>query len=124
MTCSTKNSRSKTELQGGAPDLVIKGGTVIPMVEGQEPVLEASVYVVDGRIIDIRKKDVDDFYPEDNMEVIDAEDAIIMPGLINGHTHLAMTLFRGFADDLPLEQWLFEKIFPAEAKFLNPETVY
>jgi len=124
MTCSTKNSRSKTELQGTAPDLVIKGGTVITMVEDQEPVLEASVYVVDGRIIDIRKKDVDDFYPEDNMEVIDAEDAIIMPGLINGHTHLAMTLFRGFADDLPLEQWLFEKIFPAEAKFLNPETVY
>ena len=56
MTCSTKNSRSKTQLQGAAPDLVIKGGTVISMVEGQEPVLEASVYVVDGRIIDIRKR--------------------------------------------------------------------
>jgi 5-methylthioadenosine/S-adenosylhomocysteine deaminase len=47
-----------------------------------------------------------------------------MPGLINGHTHTAMTLFRGLADDLPLKQWLFEKIFPAEAKFLNTDTVY
>ena len=47
-----------------------------------------------------------------------------MPGLVNAHGHTAMTLFRGLADDLPLKQWLFEKIFPAEAKHLNEETVY
>jgi 5-methylthioadenosine/S-adenosylhomocysteine deaminase len=47
-----------------------------------------------------------------------------MPGLINAHGHTAMTLFRGLADDLPLQSWLFDKIFPAEAKHLNPETVY
>ncbi|HKI48126.1 MAG TPA: amidohydrolase, partial [Desulfobacteria bacterium] len=57
-------------------------------------------------------------------ETIDAQNAIIMPGLVNGHAHTAMTLFRGFADDLPLKKWLFEKIFPAEAQFLSPETVY
>ncbi|MFO7970700.1 MAG: amidohydrolase, partial [Desulfobacterales bacterium] len=48
---------------------------------------------------------------------------IIMPGLVNTHTHLPMTLFRGLADDLPLAQWLDEFIFPCEAKYLTPETV-
>ncbi|MBW1862933.1 MAG: amidohydrolase, partial [Deltaproteobacteria bacterium] len=47
-----------------------------------------------------------------------------MPGLVNAHSHTAMTLFRGLADDLPLKQWLFEKIFPAESKYLNSETVF
>ena len=57
-------------------------------------------------------------------QVLDARDCIIMPGLVNAHGHTAMTLFRGLADDLPLKQWLFEKIFPAEAKHLSEETVY
>jgi 5-methylthioadenosine/S-adenosylhomocysteine deaminase len=47
-----------------------------------------------------------------------------MPGLINTHSHIAMTIFRGYADDMPLKQWLFEKIFPAEATHLNPDSVY
>jgi 5-methylthioadenosine/S-adenosylhomocysteine deaminase len=48
---------------------------------------------------------------------------LLIPGLMNLHTHIAMTLFRGFADDLPLHQWLETKIFPIEAK-LTPEAVY
>jgi 5-methylthioadenosine/S-adenosylhomocysteine deaminase len=56
--------------------------------------------------------------------VIDARGTIIMPGLVNAHGHTAMTLFRGLADDLPLKEWLSEKIFPAEAKHLERETVY
>ena len=47
-----------------------------------------------------------------------------MPGLVNVHTHLAMTCFRGLADDLPLMTWLNDHIFPAEAKFISRETVY
>ena len=49
-------------------------------------------------------------------KVIDAEGGIILPGLVNGHTHAAMTLFRGLADDLPLMDWLTEYIFPAESR--------
>ena len=60
----------------------------------------------------------------ENTERIDAENCIIMPGLINAHSHTAMTIFRGYADDLSLKEWLYEKIFPAEAEFLNPESVY
>jgi 5-methylthioadenosine/S-adenosylhomocysteine deaminase len=47
-----------------------------------------------------------------------------MPGLVNTHTHAAMSLFRGLADDLPLSKWLTDHIFKAEARWLNPESVY
>ncbi|ACI19265.1 amidohydrolase [Dictyoglomus thermophilum] len=55
--------------------------------------------------------------------IIDGKNKIALPGLVNTHTHLAMTLFRGFADDLPLEEWLEEKIWPQEAK-LTADDVY
>jgi 5-methylthioadenosine/S-adenosylhomocysteine deaminase len=61
--------------------------------------------------------------PRDGDEVLDAGGAPLVPGLVNGHTHAAMTLFRGYGDDLPLMQWLQEKIWPLEAK-LEPEDVY
>ena len=57
-------------------------------------------------------------------KIIDAADCLVMPGLINGHCHAAMTLFRGLADDLPLMIWLNEHIFPAEAKHVSREMVY
>lgn len=56
-------------------------------------------------------------------KVIDARGCVVLPGLINGHTHAAMTLFRGLADDLPLMEWLEGHIFPAERK-LTGEWVY
>ncbi len=48
---------------------------------------------------------------------------VLLPGLVNAHTHAAMTLFRGLADDLPLERWLRERIWPAEARWVGPELV-
>jgi 5-methylthioadenosine/S-adenosylhomocysteine deaminase len=56
-------------------------------------------------------------------EVIDAAGMPVVPGLVNAHTHAAMTLFRGYGDDLPLMQWLEQKIWPAEAR-LDAEDVY
>ncbi len=55
---------------------------------------------------------------------IDGHDCLAMPGLINAHTHAAMALFRGLADDLPLKTWLENHIFPAEEKWVNGEFVY
>ena len=49
---------------------------------------------------------------------------VLMPGLVNAHTHAAMTLFRGVADDLPLQTWLEREIWPREARFVSPEFVY
>lgn len=54
---------------------------------------------------------------------IDASDQILIPGLINGHTHLGMSLFRGFEDDLPFHDWLFKRIFPMEAELVDEEFV-
>ncbi len=56
-------------------------------------------------------------------ETIDATDRLLVPPMVNGHTHAAMTLFRGFGDDMPLMEWLETRIWPAEAK-LEPEDVY
>ena len=62
-------------------------------------------------------------YSSDDFYIIDASKMAVMPGLINCHTHAAMTLLRGYADDLPLMEWLEKKIWPIEAK-LQPEYVY
>ena len=57
-------------------------------------------------------------------EKIDAAGRIVMPGLVNAHTHIPMVALRGYADDLPLEQWLKDDIWPAEAKEVTAEHVY
>jgi len=106
------------------PDLIVSGGLVLTMVEGEAPLEEGDVLVAKGRIADIRKGEGRQGEYAPDVEIIDARETLVMPGLVNAHTHSAMTLFRGFADDLPLEQWLYEKIFPAESRFLSPETVY
>ena len=73
----------------------------------------------DGRIAEIDA----DVAPTRGDEVVDGTGLAIVPGLINAHTHAAMTLFRGFADDLPLMEWLENHIWPAE-KRLRAEDVY
>jgi 5-methylthioadenosine/S-adenosylhomocysteine deaminase len=61
--------------------------------------------------------------PSPGRQELDAKGGLILPGLINGHSHSAMTLMRGLADDLPLDVWLTEHIFPAERN-LTPQAVY
>lgn len=56
-------------------------------------------------------------------EMINGSGKLIMPGLINTHTHVPMTIFRGYADDLPLHEWLYDYIFPVESEFVNGENV-
>jgi 5-methylthioadenosine/S-adenosylhomocysteine deaminase len=64
-----------------------------------------------------------DVEPADGDEVLDAGGMAVVPGLVNGHTHAAMTLMRGYGGDLPLLQWLQDRIFPIEAK-LTADDVY
>jgi 5-methylthioadenosine/S-adenosylhomocysteine deaminase len=83
-------------------------------------ILKDKYLIIEGTKI----SDITDKLPKDITEVLGGPHDIVMPGLINTHTHAAMSLFRGFADDLPLMTWLNEKIFPAEAKFVDEEFVY
>jgi 5-methylthioadenosine/S-adenosylhomocysteine deaminase len=107
-----------------APDLLIHGGILLSMTEEDEPLQDALISVKDGRIAKIEKVHDSAALNDAGAEHIDATRGIILPGLINAHAHVAMTLFRGYADDLPLRIWLFEKIFPLEQQVLNPQTVY
>jgi 5-methylthioadenosine/S-adenosylhomocysteine deaminase len=102
--------------------VVLRGGMVLTMTGGLEPLQDTDIHISRGVINAIGSR----FSLADppDAEIIDASNCIVAPGLVNLHTHLAMTLFRGYSDDLPLRRWLFEKIFPAEAAFLSPETVY
>jgi 5-methylthioadenosine/S-adenosylhomocysteine deaminase len=102
-------------------DFIIQGGTLISMVEGEPPVEDAAVVIKGDRIIHIQQGSP---LHVSGGETVDARHGIILPGLVNAHGHTAMTLFRGFADDVPLKEWLFKKIFPAESALLSPETVY
>lgn len=111
--------------QESEADIVIEGGLMLSMAEGDHPVENVKVFTKDGIIVSIEGKEaIPDGTQYRSVEKIDATHGIIMPGLINAHSHAAMTLFRGYADDLPLKTWLFEKIFPLEAQFLNPRTTY
>jgi 5-methylthioadenosine/S-adenosylhomocysteine deaminase len=74
---------------------------------------------VDGRIVGLGA----DVTPAPDDEILDATGRVLLPGLVNGHTHAAMTLFRGFAGDLPLMEWLEQHIWPAEAR-LDADDVY
>jgi 5-methylthioadenosine/S-adenosylhomocysteine deaminase len=102
--------------------LVITGGTVVT-VDPAKRVLAPGAVAVDGR----------DIVAVDTAEairarftaatVIDASRSVVMPGLINTHTHAPMVLYRGLADDLALMEWLERYIFPAEAATVTPEFV-
>jgi 5-methylthioadenosine/S-adenosylhomocysteine deaminase len=91
-------------------------GTIITLVEGKE-VIEQGAMGVDGTDITY----IGPVPGEDELasydEVIDCRGRAIMPGLVNTHGHAAMTLLRGYADDLPLQTWLEEKMWPLEARF-------
>jgi len=104
-----------------AADIVIRGGTLLTMVEGESPVEDATVLIKGDRITGILQGESPSLR---GAELIDAAHGIVMPGLVNAHGHTAMTLFRGYADDLPLREWLFTKIFPAESAILDPDSVY
>jgi 5-methylthioadenosine/S-adenosylhomocysteine deaminase len=103
-------------------DLIVRGGTVVTM-DGSRRVLEnAGVAIKGGRIVAIdTAATIDRNYAA--REVVNAAGKVVIPGLINGHTHVPMVLFRGLADDLDLQEWLTKYIFPAEAKNVTEEFV-
>jgi 5-methylthioadenosine/S-adenosylhomocysteine deaminase len=103
-------------------DILITGGTLLTLSRSMDVIEDAAVGISGGKIrFACARADAPAASP---VETIDATGCAVMPGLVNTHTHLPMTCFRGLADDLPLMEWLHEHMFPAEAKHVNREMIY
>ncbi|MDY6793504.1 MAG: amidohydrolase [Thermodesulfobacteriota bacterium] len=102
-------------------DILVSNGIVLTLNTKNLQIKNGSVAIEKDKIVAVGNND--EFATWDVSKVIDATDCIIMPGLINTHTHAAMVAFRGLADDLPLMTWLNDYIFPAESK-LDEDKVY
>lgn len=102
-------------------DILIRNGLVLTMDQDQTMIPDGVVAIQGDRIAAVGGRATAGACRA--LKVIDARGGIIMPGLVNTHTHAAMTLFRGLADDLPLMSWLHDHIFPAEAA-LDHRKVY
>jgi len=103
-------------------DLIVRGGTVVTMDGARRVIEDGAVAVKSGRIVAVgQTADIERSYAA--REIVNAIGKVIIPGLINGHTHVPMTLFRGLADDLDLQEWLTKYIFPAEAKNVTEDFV-
>jgi 5-methylthioadenosine/S-adenosylhomocysteine deaminase len=104
-------------------DTLIAGGRVVLMDEEDTIFTEGAVAITGDHIVavgplaELERQ----FLARDR---IDAPQGLILPGLVNGHTHAAMTCFRGMADDMDLMNWLNHYIFPAEAQNVDPELAY
>ncbi|WP_299342036.1 TRZ/ATZ family hydrolase [uncultured Pseudoxanthomonas sp.] len=105
-----------------ACDLLIEAGFVVPVVPHGAVLEDHAVAVSDGRIVavlpvaDARAR----FAPR---ETVSRPDAVLIPGMVNAHTHNPMTLLRGVADDLPLKVWLQQHIWPIEGAVIGPDFV-
>ena len=103
-------------------DLRLDAGYVVP-VEPARTLRDHALLVDRGRIVGlVPQADADrDYAPREHVVLAQH---VLLPGLINAHTHAAMSLFRGIADDLPLARWLEDHIWPREARSVAPEFVY
>ena len=100
-------------------NILIKNVDILSMDGNETDIYNSNIYIIDDKIEyignEIENREVH--------RVVDGKNKLAMPGLVNSHTHIAMSLLRNYADDLPLQTWLNEKIWPIEAK-MNGEDIY
>ena len=103
-------------------DLIVSGGIVVTMDGTRAIYHDGSVAVRGDSIVAVGPRtEVEAKYK--GAQTIEARGRLVLPGFINGHTHVPMTLFRGLHDDVTLNDWLYKYIFPAEAKNVNEDFV-
>ena len=109
--------------QPGTPvRLIISGGIVVTLDASSRVIPDGAIAVDGDRIVAVgTAEEITGLFTA--AERIDARGQVVLPGLINTHTHVPMTLYRGLADDLPLMEWLEHYMFPAEARTVSPEFV-
>jgi 5-methylthioadenosine/S-adenosylhomocysteine deaminase len=102
--------------------ILIVGGTVLPMDGSMRVIEDGTVAIVGDSIAAVETRD--DFSGTLTADtIIDASRKLVMPGLVNTHTHTPMTVLRGHGDDMVLQDWLQGTIWPWERKHINPESV-
>ncbi len=104
-------------------DQLIYNALLLTMEPDSQPTYQGYVAIQGGKIAAVGQAEGYKYLPTAT-ELWNAGGSLVMPGLINCHCHAAMSLFRGLADDLPLEQWLHQHIFPAEARWVDFDFVY
>jgi len=120
IVCSTISIAAQQSVQPG--DLLITGGIVVTMDANRSVINDGAVAIKGDTIVAVgRRADIEAAFT--SKQTIDARNTLVLPGFINGHTHVPMTLFRGIHDDVTLNDWLYKYIFPAEAKNVNEEFV-
>lgn len=103
-------------------DLIIKPQWILPIVPENKVFEHCAIAIKDGLIIEIiPNTQIEKSYG--TVEVVDLPNQVVMPGLINAHGHSAMSLLRGYADDLDLQTWLNDHIWPAEGRFVSEDFV-
>ena len=103
-------------------DTLILPRWCVPVAPAGEVLEGHAVAVSDGRIVAILPVEQAQAHYQPSV-LVERPDHVLIPGLVNAHTHAAMTLFRGLADDMPLEAWLHEGIWPAERQWVSAEMV-
>lgn len=103
-------------------DLIVVGKYVLTINERQEVLADGAVAVLEDKIIAVggEKKILAGYKAE---QKIGGQNVLVMPGLVNTHSHAAMSYFRGLVDDLALDEWLKKYIWPMEAKYVNANFV-
>ncbi len=101
-------------------DLVLKNANIVTMDSEYRVLPHGAIAIQDDHILFVgtEEETLKDFSAA---ETVDCEGKVVIPGLINGHTHAAMTLLRGLADDLRLDVWLLGYMMPVEREFVSPE---
>ncbi|MAT52572.1 MAG: N-ethylammeline chlorohydrolase [Porticoccaceae bacterium] len=101
-------------------DLLVNARWVLPVVPENALYSDCSLVVNQGRIVGLMPS-AEARRRFHSRHTVDLDNHVLMPGLVNAHAHLAMSLFRGYADDLPLDVWLEQHIWPAEARWVGEE---
>ena len=125
LACSpseTPDSELLLTTTGDRIDLIIDGQFVVTMDASDNIIENGAIAIDDGVIVAIGSgEDIHSQYSA--AQTLDGDNRVVLPGLVNGHSHAAMTILRGVADDLALMDWLINYIFPAEVQFVDAEFV-
>ena len=123
MACESEQTAPSADATGdGRIDLIVLGDYIVTMDAAATVIENGAIAIDDGVILAIGRADQITASMQAE-QTLAGDNRIIMPGLVNGHSHAAMTLLRGVADDLALMDWLNNYIFPAEVEFVDAEFV-